>query len=104
MTTHGLQIRAARERQGISLRRLAQRTGISAGHLSLIETGQRPLPKPETLARICSELGIDYPAVTQPAQDAENQRLRAKIGHLHGVVARLRAAFAAAERDMDALP
>lgn len=50
-------IRRARERQGISLRELARRSGVSAGQLSRIETGEVEKPSVDTLKAIADALG-----------------------------------------------
>ncbi len=51
-----------RQRRGVtkmSLRDLADATGMTRGWLSYIENGQRT-PTPETLQRIAEALGVDY--------------------------------------------
>jgi len=39
--------------KGISLRKVAEKTGLSDTYISLIESGKRPLPRLETLEKIC---------------------------------------------------
>jgi transcriptional regulator with XRE-family HTH domain len=53
----GLQLRAERERQGISLRKLSKAVGISPSALSQIETS-RSRPSVNTLYSLVSELGL----------------------------------------------
>lgn len=53
----GARLRAARERQGIGLRALARRLGVSASLLSQIERGKSS-PSVATLYAIVTELGI----------------------------------------------
>lgn len=53
----GQRLRAARERQGLSLREVARRLDISASALSQIETG-KSRPSVKTLYAIVSELGL----------------------------------------------
>src|SRR2546429_2294075 len=55
----GARVRPGRERQGLSLRKLAGRLEISPSALSQIETG-RSRPSVSTLYGIVSELGISF--------------------------------------------
>jgi transcriptional regulator with XRE-family HTH domain len=55
----GSRLREERERQGLSLRKLAARLDISPSALSQIETG-RSRPSVSTLYAIVSELGISF--------------------------------------------
>lgn len=57
MSGIGAPLRAARERLGLSLRELARRVGVTASHISLIETGKSK-PSVETLYRIAGELRL----------------------------------------------
>ena len=43
----------------ISLRKVAEKTGLSDTYISLIESGKRPLPRLETLEKICDAYGIN---------------------------------------------
>lgn len=49
----GRAIREAREKAGLTLRKLAERIGVSAPYLSDVERGRRGIPKLPELARIC---------------------------------------------------
>lgn len=51
------QLKAAREAQGLSLADLTQLTGMDRSALSKLETGQRPNPTVETLARYAEAVG-----------------------------------------------
>lgn len=51
------QLKAAREAQGLSLADLTQRTGMDRSALSKLETGHRPNPTLETLARYAEAVG-----------------------------------------------
>ena len=51
------QLKAAREAQGLSLADLTERTGMDRSALSKLETGQRPNPTLETLARYAEAVG-----------------------------------------------
>lgn len=44
--------------KNISLRKVAEKTGLSDTYISLIESGKRPLPRLETLEKICDVYGI----------------------------------------------
>ncbi len=50
-------VRAARNERGISLRELARRSGVSAGQLSRIESGEAHRPAVETLQAIADAFG-----------------------------------------------
>ncbi|MGH2967647.1 MAG: helix-turn-helix domain-containing protein, partial [Solirubrobacteraceae bacterium] len=58
----GHRIRGARERKGLSLRKLAEELGISPSALSQIETG-RSRPSVNTLYTIVSALGVSMDAL-----------------------------------------
>jgi DNA-binding XRE family transcriptional regulator len=51
------QLRAAREKQGLSLSDLTNLTGMDRSALSKLETGQRPNPTLETLVRYAEAVG-----------------------------------------------
>lgn len=54
----GRRIRQRRERQGLTLAQLADKSGLSAGYLSLLERGQK-IPSPEAAADLARGLGDD---------------------------------------------
>ena len=51
------ELKAAREAQGLSLADLSRLTGMDRSALSKLETGQRPNPTLETLARYAEAVG-----------------------------------------------
>ncbi len=51
------QLKAAREEKGLSLADLTERTGMDRSALSKLETGQRPNPTVDTLARYAEAVG-----------------------------------------------
>ena len=51
------QLKAAREAQGLSLAEMTERTGMDRSALSKLETGHRPNPTLETLARYAEAVG-----------------------------------------------
>ena len=61
MNVGGL-IRRERERQGLSLRELARRVGVSASMLSQVET-DRTRPSVSTIYAIAAELGLSIDAL-----------------------------------------
>ena len=52
-----IQLREAREQKGLSLADLTEITGMDRSALSKLETGQRPNPTLETLARYADAVG-----------------------------------------------
>lgn len=59
-STLGPTLRRLREGQGLSLRELEQRTGLSNGYLSLLENDKVKQPKPQVLFALSNGLGIAY--------------------------------------------
>jgi DNA-binding XRE family transcriptional regulator len=51
------QLKAAREKKGLSLADLTELTGMDRSALSKLETGQRPNPTVETLVRYADAVG-----------------------------------------------
>lgn len=51
------QLKSAREQQGLSLSDLTELTGMDRSALSKLETGKRPNPTVETLARYADAVG-----------------------------------------------
>src|SRR5215469_12532261 len=62
----GALIRRERQRQGLSLRELARRVGVSASMLSQVET-DRTRPSVSTIYAIATELGISIDALLSDA-------------------------------------
>ena len=54
----GAELRAARERQGLTQEALAFRAGVHRTHISLLERGQRT-PTLGVLFRLCEGMGVD---------------------------------------------
>lgn len=46
MSSTGVQVRSARRAAGLTLVEMARRSGYSAGYLSDVERGRRPVSKP----------------------------------------------------------
>lgn len=51
------QLKAAREAQGLSLAQVTESTGMDPSALSKLESGQRPNPTVDTLARYAAAVG-----------------------------------------------
>src|SRR5215831_7538288 len=81
----GSLIRRERQKQGLSLRELARRVGISASMLSQVETG-RTRPSVSTIYAIATELGLSIDALLSddggagPASAAAAGGTRARRG------------------------
>lgn len=52
-----VELKAAREKMGLSLSDLTEKTGMDRSALSKLETGQRPNPTIETLVRYADAVG-----------------------------------------------
>ena len=63
----GEAIRAAREASGLSLREVAERSGISKAMLSYMERGAVMTPDPRKLATLADVLGVDASELMEPA-------------------------------------
>lgn len=59
-TSLGVRLRAARERVGLTLREVEERTGISNAYLSQIESGRIKEPSPRMLHRLAELYGESY--------------------------------------------
>lgn len=59
-TSLGIRLRAARERAGLTLREVEERTGISNAYLSQIESGRIREPSPRMLHRLAELYGESY--------------------------------------------
>src|SRR5437773_137013 len=58
-TEVGTQIRSAREARRLSIRELSRRSGVSAGQVSRIESGETARPSRDTLHVLADALGAD---------------------------------------------
>lgn len=56
--TIGERLRALREAQGLTQRELAQRVGVVASLISMIESGARPNPEYSTIKRLARALKV----------------------------------------------
>ena len=54
-------VKAEMKRNSLSLRRLAEQSGISAGYLSLVLSGERNPPQPDVIDRMTRALNLTPP-------------------------------------------
>src|SRR5438477_2243033 len=54
------ELKAERERQGLTLAQLAERSGLDKGAISKLETGRQANPTIDTLSRIATGLGLTF--------------------------------------------
>ena len=59
METFGQRLRSARERAMKTQAGLSQEAGVAIVTISRLETGDSPYPRPATVLRLASALGID---------------------------------------------
>lgn len=59
-TNFGGYLKQVREKKGYSINKLNQRSGVSAAHISRIESGKRSTPSPETIEKLSKALGTNY--------------------------------------------
>lgn len=58
--TLGEKLRQAREERGLTLREAEDRSGVSNGYISQIESGSVKQPSPQRLHALAQAYGIDY--------------------------------------------
>jgi SOS regulatory protein LexA len=56
-----------RKENGLTIRQLTEKSGVSNAYLSQLETGKRGLPKPEILAKLHGPLGVGYDELMEKA-------------------------------------
>ena len=55
--TFGLKLKSMRRAKGLSQRELAVRVGVDFSYISKLENNRLPPPAPDTIEKICRELG-----------------------------------------------
>jgi len=60
-------IRKRREELGLTLREVAEATGLTTGYLSALETGLKPPPSPSAVKAIAKALGLNTSSLSQVA-------------------------------------
>lgn len=83
----GLAIRGERQKQGLTIAQVAERTGLSRGMLSKIENGQASMSL-DSLAKIGSSLGISLSALFRKLEINEGGAQHVKAGSGMEVVRR----------------
>lgn len=74
MTPFGLRVRALRETQHVSLKKMAEDLAISSAYLSALEHGHRGLPSWSLVEQVCSYFNIIW-------DDAEELHRLASLSH-----------------------
>jgi transcriptional regulator with XRE-family HTH domain len=65
------ELKAERERQGLSLAQLAKRSGLDKGAISKLETGVQVNPTVDTLSRIAAGLGVRLGLTLKPEGETD---------------------------------
>jgi transcriptional regulator with XRE-family HTH domain len=65
------ELKAERERQGLTLAQLAERSGVDKGAISKLETGRQANPTVDTLSRIAAGLGIRVGLLLQSGKETD---------------------------------
>lgn len=60
MKFDGSALRARRERAGLTLKGLSDKSGVSLSAISMLETGARGGPSLKTLGRLADALGVKW--------------------------------------------
>ncbi len=81
----GAYLKDLREAKAVTLRRVEIETGISSGHLSLIENGLVKNPSPTVLQRLASFYGISAEHLLVLAGYLRPSDKTAKASALHGI-------------------
>ncbi len=61
----GRKVRKLRQQKGMTLRELAEKAGLAASHLGLIETGRIKQPRVEAASQIAAALRVPLSALTE---------------------------------------
>lgn len=83
--TVGAFVRDLREAQGKSLRDVEAKTGISSGHLSLIENGHVRNPSPTILHKLATYFGVSSEHLLVLAGYLRPKDPKSRVEALHGV-------------------
>lgn len=69
----GEYLRSLRLARKLSINQLAERTGISAAHISRLERSMREIPRPDTLRKLALGLGVPFDELVRAAGYSEEQ-------------------------------
>jgi SOS regulatory protein LexA len=63
----GNYLKKLRKENGLTIRQLTEKSGVSNAYLSQLETGKRGIPKPEILAKLHGPLNVGYDELMEKA-------------------------------------
>ncbi len=68
------ELKAERDRQGLTLAQVAERSGLDKGAISKLETGRQVNPTVDTLSRIAAGLGLTFATTLRRAEPEDKRR------------------------------
>lgn len=71
-------LRAARERASLTQTELAARVGLAPNHVARLETGEKGIPRFDTVARLAAELGLSLDDLSRACGYTESTKVKAK--------------------------
>lgn len=83
----GLYLKELRKENNLSIRQLAERSGVSNAYLSHLENGKRNIPSPDILRRLSEQLNIDHNELMEKAgYILPNEEKEIKGGGHNGII------------------
>lgn len=76
--TLGPILRAARERVHLTQTELAARVGLAPNHIARLESGEKGIPRFDTVARLAAELGLSLDELSWSCGYTETSKMRPK--------------------------
>jgi transcriptional regulator with XRE-family HTH domain len=109
----GKLLQAAREKQGLSFRELAERSGVALASLAHIESGASREPLPSRVARLAEVLNVDPAEIDRVSGDhlarslpsvrtyfrSKGQASKAEVDEIERVVAEIHAKYGTPSED-----
>ena len=71
-------LRAAREHAHLSQAELAQRVGLAPNHIARLESGEKGIPRFDTVARLAAQLGLSLEELSRACGYTERANVRTK--------------------------
>lgn len=71
-------LKAARERVHLSQSELASRVGLAANHIARLESGEKGIPRFDTVARLAAELGLSLDDLSSACGYVVSTKLKPK--------------------------
>lgn len=71
-------LRAARERAHLTQAQLAARVGLASNHIARLESGEKGIPRFDTVARLAAELGLSLDELSWSCGYTEQAKVRTK--------------------------